>query len=152
MFYRCFAGVSNAFLCAAQRGGGRLWWTQHGLSQNVPEDLARCAFPCDTGRRCSSAGGILVESGTQISESQQEAETAFRQSPCSNQTSLTGPNTGGSQTGVNTGAGTGQTGPGQQPQPQPQPQPGSGQTGTGQAGSGSSNPGGERLCMVSWFE
>ena len=111
----------------------------------MPEDLARCAFPCDTGRRCSSAGGILVESGTQISESQQEAETAFRQSPCSNQTSPTGPSTGGiqtgvgtgQQTGVNTGVGTGQTGSGQQPQPS------SGQTGTSQTGGGSSNPGGQ---------
>lgn len=91
VFYRCYAGVSNAFLCPAQRAGGRLWWIQHGSSQSISdESLARCTYPCDTGRRCASAGGVIVDNGNQISESQQEAENAFRLSPCSNQTSQTG--------------------------------------------------------------
>ena len=113
----------------------------------MPEAEARCAYPCDTGRRCSSAGGILVDNGNQISESQQEAETAFRQSPCSNQSTQTGPGTGGiqtgtgtgPQTGINTGIGTGQTS--------------TGQTGAGQRpqpGLGISQPtGGKRLAMLS---
>jgi hypothetical protein len=94
VFYRCFAGVSNAFLCPEQRGGGRLWWIQHGLPQSVLEISAQCIYPCDTGRRCSSAGGVIVDNGNQISESQQEAETVFSQSVCSNQTSQTGLGTG----------------------------------------------------------
>ncbi len=114
MFYRCFGGVSNAFLCPTKPGGGRLWWIQHGLSQGVPEASASCAYPCDTGRRCSSAGGIIIDNGNPISESQQEAETAYTQSVCSNQTSQTNLGTGGIQTGSvqqpQTVSGTGQQG------------------------------------------
>jgi hypothetical protein len=94
VFYRCFGGVSNGFLCPLQIGGGRLWWTQHGLPQGVPEASAACTYPCDTGRQCSSPGGIIVDNGNQISESQQEAEVAYRQSACSNQTSQIGIGTG----------------------------------------------------------
>jgi hypothetical protein len=114
VFYRCFGGVSNAFLCPTQPGGGRLWWIQHGLSQVVPEISATCTYPCDTGRQCSSAGGIIVDNGNQISESQQEAETVYRLSVCSNQTSQTNPGTAGIQTGSGqqqvTNLGTGQQG------------------------------------------
>jgi hypothetical protein len=130
VFYRCFGGVSNAFLCPLQRRGGRLWWIQHGLSNGVPEESARCEFPCDTGRQCSSAGGILVENGNQISESQQEAEAAYRLSSCSNQTAQTG-QTGTGQLGTGQ-TGTGQTGTGQT---------GTGQTGTGQTGTGQTGTG-----------
>ena len=134
VFYRCFGGVSNVFLCPLQRGGGRLWWVQHGSQQSVPEALAACTYPCDTGRQCSSAGGVLLDSGNQISESQQEAEVAYRQSPCSNQTAQTGIGTGQTGTGqIGTGQfGTGQTGTGQT---------GAGQIGTGQIGTGQTNTG-----------
>ena len=96
-----------------ERTGRRLWWIQHGSQQAVPESLARCTYPCDTGRPCSSAGGVLVDRGNQISESQQEADTAYRQSICSNQTSQTNFGAGGFQTGSRpqqTGSGTGQQG------------------------------------------
>lgn len=123
VFYRCTGGVSNAFLCPAQRGGGRLWWIQHGTSQGITDEpSARCAYPCDTGRRCTSAGGVIVDNGNQISESQQEAETAFRQSPCSNQTSQGGSGVGQPSGGVNTGTGTATT------------RPNTGSSGTGQTG------------------
>ncbi|CAF1171657.1 unnamed protein product [Adineta ricciae] len=129
VFYRCYSGVSNAFLCPLQPGGARLWWVQHGSSQGLlDESVATCVYPCDTGRQCSSAGGIIVENGNQISESQQEAANVYRQSPCSNRTSS---GSGAGQFGSGqTGSGqlgTGQTGTGQI---------GSGQTGTGQIGGG----------------
>lgn len=104
VFYRCFSGISNSFLCPLQRGGGRLWWIQHGTSQSVSEDLAQCTYPCDTGRRCSSPGGVLVDNGNQISESQQDAETAFQRSPCSNQTNtLQVGSGGGNQPSISSG-------------------------------------------------
>lgn len=103
VFYRCFSGVSNAFLCPAQRSGGRLWWVQHGSSQGIlNEQLATCTYPCDTGRRCTSAGGVIVDNGDQISESQQAAETAFQQSPCTNQTSQTNSGVGNPRPGPGT--------------------------------------------------
>ncbi|CAF1014887.1 unnamed protein product [Rotaria sordida] len=133
VFYRCSDGVSRAFLCPLQQGGGRLWWVGHGSSQVVTQAAAMCIYPCDTGRQCSSAGGIIVDNGNQISESQQAAETAYRQSVCSNQTSQTGVGTGGIQTGLGTGQqGSGQTGTGQS---------GTGQTGTGQSGTGQTGTG-----------
>jgi hypothetical protein len=126
VFYRCFYGVSNVFLCPLQRGGARLWWSQHGLPQGVPEGPSfTCIYPCDTGRQCSSAGGILVDNGNQLSESQQEAEAVYRQSPCSNQTAQTG-QIGTGQLGTGQ-IGTGQFGTGQV---------GAGQFGTGQVGTG----------------
>ena len=111
MFYRCFSGIANIFLCPAQRNGGRLWWPQHGTSQSLPEESAQCTYPCDTGRRCTSAGGVLVDTANPVSESQQEAETAFQRSACSNQTDTLGlptgvvsqPNTNPSSSGSNQG-------------------------------------------------
>ncbi|CAF0917707.1 unnamed protein product [Adineta steineri] len=135
VFYRCFSGVSNSFICPAQRGGGRLWWIQHGSQQAVSEASATCIFPCDTGKQCSSPGGIIVENGNQISESQQEAETAYRLSPCSNQTSPI--NTGGVG-GTQTGSGV--TQPGQQPGSSTGV--GTGQPGTGSQGGSPSTGGG----------
>ena len=70
--------------------GARLWWVQHGSPQGVPQETAACTWPCETGRRCASSGGIIVDSGSTISESQQEAETIFSQSLC---------NTGGKDDG-----------------------------------------------------
>lgn len=62
--------------------GARLWWVQHGSPQGVAQETAACTWPCETGRRCSSSGGIIVDSGSTVSESQQEAESVFSQSLC----------------------------------------------------------------------
>ncbi|CAF3960205.1 unnamed protein product, partial [Rotaria sp. Silwood1] len=145
VFYRCSDGISRAFLCPLQQGGGRLWWIGHGSSQSVMESAAACTYPCDTGRQCSSAGGIIVDNGNQISESQQAAETAYRQSVCTNQTSQTGLSTGGIQTGSGTGQqgeSSGQTGTGQV---------GTGQVGTGQVGTGQTGAGQSGTGQVSGF-
>ena len=90
VFYRCFTGISTAFLCPKMSNGARLWWVQHGSPQGVAQETAACTWPCETGRRCQSSGGIIVDSGSSISESQQEAETVFSQSLCSNTNSGTG--------------------------------------------------------------
>ncbi|CAF1240526.1 unnamed protein product, partial [Didymodactylos carnosus] len=80
VFYRCFTGVSNAFLCPRMVNGPRLWWVQHGSPQGISqESAAACTWPCETGRRCTSPGGIIVDSGSSaITESQQEAEAVFQ--------------------------------------------------------------------------
>ena len=76
--------------------GARLWWVQHGSPQSVAQETAACTWPCETGRRCSSSGGIIVDTGSTIGESQQEAETVFSESLCTN-----GP---GSQSGLSDGS------------------------------------------------
>ena len=81
-FYRCSAGIATSFLCPKMPNGARLWWVQHGSPQGVPQETAACTWPCETGRRCASSGGIIVDSGSTIGESQQEAETIFSQSLC----------------------------------------------------------------------
>jgi len=90
VFYRCSSGIATSFLCPKMPNGARLWWVQHGSPQGVPQETAACTWPCETGRRCASSGGIIVDSGSTISESQQEAETIFSQSLC---------NTGGKDDG-----------------------------------------------------
>ena len=67
--------------------GARLWWVQHGSPSGVPQETAACTWPCETGRRCSSSGGIIVDSGSVVTESQSEAETVYSQSLCTTQTS-----------------------------------------------------------------
>ena len=67
--------------------GARLWWVQHGSPQSVAQETAACTWPCETGRRCSSSGGIIVDSGSVVSESQQEAEAVFSLSLCTSQSS-----------------------------------------------------------------
>ena len=112
VFYRCFSGIANIFLCPAQRNGGRLWWPQHGTAQSLPEEQAQCTYPCDTGRRCTSAGGVLVDTGNPVTESQQEAETAFQRSACSNQTNTLGlPTSFVSQPNTNPSSGSQNQGP-----------------------------------------
>ena len=61
MFYRCFGGIKNEFLCAKMVNGDRLWWLQHSTQTQLPQASAQCQWPCDTQRKCTSAGGILVE-------------------------------------------------------------------------------------------
>ena len=82
VFYRCFTGIATAFLCPKMPNGARLWWVQHGSPQSVAQETAACTWPCETGRRCSSSGGIVVDSDSTVSESQQEAETVFSSSLC----------------------------------------------------------------------
>ena len=67
--------------------GARLWWVQHGSPQGVAQETAACTWPCETGRRCSSSGGIIVDTGSTISESQQEAEAVFSRSLCTSASS-----------------------------------------------------------------
>ena len=62
--------------------GARLWWAQHGSPQGVPQESASCTWPCETGRRCSSPGGIIVDDGLSVGESQFEAESVYSQSLC----------------------------------------------------------------------
>ncbi len=87
VFYRCYTGISSAFLCPKMPSGARLWWVQHGSPQGVAQETAACTWPCETGRRCSSSGGIIADSGSIVSESQQEAETVFSQSLCTSASS-----------------------------------------------------------------
>ncbi|CAF3242334.1 unnamed protein product [Rotaria sp. Silwood2] len=101
VFYRCYTGISNAFLCPKMPSGARLWWVQHGSPQSVAQETAACTWPCETGRRCSSSGGIIVDSGSTISESQQEAETVFTQSLCT--TASSGGSAGGGSTSSSPG-------------------------------------------------
>ena len=77
--------------------GARLWWVQHGSPQGVPQETAACTWPCETSRRCSSSGGIIVDTGSNVGESQQEAESVFSQSLC---TTGTGSSSGSASPGV----------------------------------------------------
>ena len=88
VFYRCYTGIASAFLCPKMPSGARLWWVQHGSPQGIAQETAACTWPCETGRRCSSSGGIIVDSGSTVSESQQEAETVFSQSLCTTSSSF----------------------------------------------------------------
>ena len=99
--------------------GARLWWVQHGSPQGIAQETAACTWPCETGRRCSGSGGIIVDSGSTVGESQQEAETIFSQSVCtssSSSSSSSGSFNPGSSTGnfvpqpSNTGASSSSSG------------------------------------------
>jgi hypothetical protein len=134
--------------------GARLWWVQHGSPQGVPQETAACTWPCETSRRCSSSGGIIVDSGSTVSESQQEAETVFSQSLCTTASSSSGnfnpglsssgsssgsigaqsPANGGSSSSSGSGSwSTGSSGAAY---------PGTGSTGAGATGGAGSNQGG----------
>ncbi|CAF1471049.1 unnamed protein product [Adineta steineri] len=89
-FYRCHTGIASAFLCPKMPSGARLWWVQHGTPQSIAQETAACTWPCETGRRCSSSGGIIIDSDSIVSESQQEAETVFSQSLCTSASSSSG--------------------------------------------------------------
>ena len=74
VFYRCYQYLKYEFLCAKQTNGDRLWWTQHSTSSTITqEDQAQCAFPCDTKRKCTSPGGVLIENGNMFSDSVADA-------------------------------------------------------------------------------
>jgi hypothetical protein len=82
VFYRCVTGISSAFLCPKMPNGARLWWVQHDSPQSVAQETASCTWPCETGRRCSAPGGIIIDSDTTISESPFEAGRIYNQSLC----------------------------------------------------------------------
>jgi hypothetical protein len=105
VFYRCYTGIPTSFLCPKMSNVARLWWVQHGSPQGIAQETAACTWPCETGRRCASAGGIIVDSGSTVSESQQEAETVFTQSVCTTSSSSSSGNfnPGTSSSGSNSG-------------------------------------------------
>ena len=128
VFYRCYTGIASAFLCPKMPSGARLWWVQHGSPQGVAQETAQCTWPCETGRRCSSSGGIIVDSGSTVSENQQEAESVFSQSLCTSSSSASS-----SSGSYNPGQGAGVAGAGSSGQ-QPISPSGPGTT-SGQAGN-----------------
>jgi hypothetical protein len=83
--------------------GARLWWVQHGSPQGVPQETAACTWPCETSRRCTSSGGIIVDSNSNVGESQQEAESVFSQSLCTTPSPTGTYNSGPSSSGSNSG-------------------------------------------------
>ena len=117
VFYRCHMGIFSAFLCPKMPSGARLWWVQHGSPQSVAQETAACTWPCETGRRCSSSGGIIVDSGSVVSESQQEAEAVFSLSLCTSASSsntVSGPtpnsiSSGSANTNINVGKSEGKS-------------------------------------------
>ena len=80
VYYRCFNKNKFEFLCAKMQSGDRLWWKYHSTSQSVPQPQAQCEWPCDTGRQCTSPGGILLEDGS-VSESTSEAQRILDKCP-----------------------------------------------------------------------
>ena len=83
VFYRCFGGNKNEFLCAKMVNGDRLWWIQHSTQTQLPQASAQCQWPCDTGKKCTSAGGILVEkSDGSVSDGQSDADRVWNSCGC----------------------------------------------------------------------
>ncbi|RNA20523.1 chitin binding peritrophin, partial [Brachionus plicatilis] len=83
VFYRCFLGVKTEFLCPKMLNSDRLWWVQHGSSQETPQTSAACVWPCETKRKCTSAGGSIVEvEAGKYEESGREADRVWRNSNC----------------------------------------------------------------------
>ncbi|CAF0933581.1 unnamed protein product [Didymodactylos carnosus] len=106
-FYRCYTGIASAFLCPKMPSGARLWWVQHGSPQGVPQETASCTWPCETGRRCTSSGGIIIDNGNSISEGQQEADSVFQSSLCTTPGSSSGiTGVGATQPPFNSGSGS----------------------------------------------
>ena len=89
VFYRCFLGVKTEFLCPKMINSDRLWWVQHGSSQETPQTSAACVWPCETKKKCSSPGGSIVEVGDgKYDESGDEAERVWRISNCAGDSGL----------------------------------------------------------------
>lgn len=89
VYYRCFAGIKTEFLCPKMLNSDRLWWIQHGSSQETAISLATCTWPCETKRQCTSPGGVIVETGNGVySESVSEADRIWRSSNCINDPSV----------------------------------------------------------------
>lgn len=83
VFYRCFIGVKTEFLCPKMLNSDRLWWVQHGSSQETPQNSAACVWPCETKKQCLSPGGSIIETGDgNYEESPIEADRVWRSSNC----------------------------------------------------------------------
>ena len=76
-------GVKTEFLCPKMLNSDRLWWVQHGSSQEVAQTSAACVWPCETKKQCSSLGGTVIQltNGSYI-ESVTETERIWRSSSC----------------------------------------------------------------------
>lgn len=87
VFYRCFLGSKNEFLCPKMLNQDRLWWVQHGSPQETPQTTAACVWPCETKKPCLSPGGSVVEvSPGKYEESVNEAERVWRSANCATTT------------------------------------------------------------------
>lgn len=73
VYYRCFNQNKFEFLCPKMKSGSRLWWINHSSYEPISESQAQCQWPCDTGKPCTSQGGILTED-IFINESHEEAQ------------------------------------------------------------------------------
>jgi hypothetical protein len=83
VFYRCFIGVKTEFLCPKMLNSDRLWWVQHGSSQEIPQNSAACVWPCEAKKQCTSPGGVIFENGQgNYAESPMEADRVWRSSNC----------------------------------------------------------------------
>lgn len=76
-------GIKTEFLCPKMLNSDRLWWVQHGSSQETAQTSAACVWPCETKKQCSSLGGTIIQltNGTYI-ESVSETERIWRASSC----------------------------------------------------------------------
>jgi hypothetical protein len=67
----------------------RLWWVQHGTSQETAQTSAACVWPCETKKQCTSPGGVVVESSNgMFTESISEANRIWGASNCVNDPSV----------------------------------------------------------------
>ncbi len=90
VFYRCFIGVKTEFLCPKMLNSDRLWWVQHGSSQETPQNSAACVWPCETRKQCMSPGGSIIETvDGNYEESPYEADRVWRASNCASERSST---------------------------------------------------------------
>jgi hypothetical protein len=63
----------------------RLWWVQHGTSQETAQTSAACVWPCETKKQCASPGGVVSEAGNgMFTESMSEANRVWSSSNCVN--------------------------------------------------------------------
>lgn len=65
------------FLCAQQQDGTRTWWSQHSTSQQTPIVSAYCEYPCGLGKKCTSPGGVLLDTENPVRDSVEEARRIF---------------------------------------------------------------------------
>ncbi len=44
----------------------RLWWLKHSVPQDTAQTAAACGYPCESNSKCSSPGGLIVETGAGV--------------------------------------------------------------------------------------
>ena len=83
VFYRCFMGIRSEFLCPKMMDEGRLWWVQHGSSQEVAQTSAACVWPCETKSKCMSPGGTVIKKADgAYAESIEDSNRVWEHSNC----------------------------------------------------------------------